>query len=89
MVNVTATPKSNCGWVFNSFVVYLENGRYWAAFYNNPLTRIPRSISREEGETLPLKIVASFTFSGAGKLMRSSQQPGKLVRDGDKLIIDR
>lgn len=86
----TATPKSLCGWQFTSWRIVVErqdgtittlisnDAVYSWYIYNASATAGPKTLTW----------TAYFRFVGTGKLVRSSLQPSKLIRVGNKLLRD-
>ena len=91
VVTLTATANQDCGWRFSNWYIRAErqgsNPVTWSTSGPNPMTTFSRNIG---GYNDHVKIVirAVFSFDGSGKLMRSSAMPSKLIRVGDKLLLD-
>lgn len=88
---VTATPKAICNWSFDSFSVEFTSLDYGTVRQYNTVAN-PHQLNKNNlplGENYSIVVTALFRYNGTGKLMRSSLQPGKLIRVGDKLLRDQ
>ena len=89
-VTGTATPKAVCGWQFDGWrVVITRNDGTSVTIIDNNLqyTWWIANVTASGGPR-SLAWTAYFTYNGTGKLVRSSLQPSKLIRVGDKLLRD-
>lgn len=90
-VTLTATAHADCGWRFSNWYIRAErqgsNPVTWSTTGPNPMTSFGRNISGYN-DHVRIVVRAVFVFTGSGNLMRSSANPNKLIRVGDKLLLD-
>lgn len=89
MPTITVTPRAVCGWSLDFCSTVLEDldtGRTVSITPGVPSPEVLRL--RYPGSRVAMTCTAYFTYNGSGKLMRSSLQPSKLIRVGDKLLRD-